>query len=220
MKKTIKYAAVFSAGAGISGLVTWFLTKNKYVKLMNDELAEVDAAYREREKEIRAEVETKKKEKKVEPPVEKEEPKKATTKQTKKDVIVAVDAKDIERNGEIIEQCNYNTMAKSHKSAKKSQEHAKKDGPVIITMDEYVNDRRHEKVVVTYLDQEDMFLDENDEPIDINEIRDRVGTECTDIDYSEDSQTVYVRNDSFGIDYEIVIDDTHTFRSYLEEEGV
>ena len=99
----------------------------------------------------------------------------------------------------------------SKKKAKKKTVETK--GPEIITFDDYTHDRRFEKRIITYLDQEDMFLDGiTNEPIE--DAEQLVGSECIDLHFSEDGESVYVRNESIGTDFEVVINVTDTYQEF------
>lgn len=211
MNNTVKLIFAFIAGVGTGVGGTYVFFKKKSEKFVDEEVKKIKESYDEALQKERIEnavihVET-----------EEEKPKKPANRKKKVSELREETPEEAAAVDQIIEENNYDYSAISKKKAKTSskKKKAQVDGPHIITMDEYIEDRAHDKVVLTYLEQEDMFLDDNGEPV--TDIDDMVGNECKDIDYSEDKETVYVRNDSIGTDYEIVIDVTHTFRSYLEE---
>ena len=88
-------------------------------------------------------------------------------------------------------------------------------GHTIISFDDYTHDKRFDKRIITYLDQEDMFLDGyTNEPIE--NASDLVGDECTDLQFSEDGESVYVRNEAIGTDFEVVINVTDSYKEFCE----
>lgn len=129
---------------------------------------------------------------------------------------------------EDIVKTNYNAISEAHhmepevekpvtrkKTVKKKTTEESPKGPVIIDFDQYTHDRRFEKRIITYLDSEEMFLDGvTNEPIENAE--ELVGTECTNLDFSEDGQSVYVRNESIGTDFEVVINVTDSYKEFCE----
>lgn len=228
MNESIKVALGFVVGLAAGSGVTYYILKKNYDQLMNEEVKETkryyDELYRLELEDLKNKitllesnaVATKSAEKKEEPKVEKK-PAKAKT----KDVAVRQD----EKYKDVV-KVDYNTISskepenkvtsKSTKTKGKKTEPEKAKGPEIITFEEYTADRKHEKVMVTYLDREDMVLDENNEPIECAE--DMLGEEFKDFDFSEDGRCVYVRNDSIGKDFEVVIDVYNTYDQFLIEE--
>lgn len=215
-----KIALSFVSGAAVGCTGTYFFVKKRFEKIANDEIAKAKKEYKDElaklQKPCTDAVEAPKESKEAADGEKKKPAKKKSTPKSKVNV-VAEDGAAFSEMEEIIDKQAYDTIYKKPKTGSKKSEKTA-DGPEIITFDEYVNDRRHTKVTITYLVKEDMFVDDNGEPVEDAETY--VGRECLDIDFSEDGQSMYVRNDKFGVDYEVYIDTEHTFRSYLDEEGI
>lgn len=78
--------------------------------------------------------------------------------------------------------------------------------PYIITKDEYDNECPHyDKLSIEYYEEDQIFSDENGDVID-NPLELFNGAEDHFGEGSDDKNFVYVRNDRFGIDYEIYRD--------------
>lgn len=122
-----------------------------------------------------------------------------------------------EREEEVPQKVDYNAISTPAKKVVKHKKSTTK-GPEIITFEEYASDRKHEKVMYTFLDQEDMIVDENGEPVP--DAEDEIGTDFKDVDNGPDGDNryVYVRNDSVGKDFEIVIDIYHTYKQFIAGE--
>lgn len=206
----------FGAGAVVGSGVSLLILKRYFTKVCKEE---VDAARQDYQRAIDAmrvqDVVVKSE------PIEKENKPKAKTK-TKAPVSPAMK----EEYENEIQKTNYSaistaeahvvTLPETPVAKPKKTNRKKSDKPEIITMEEYNANRTHDHLLVTYLDQEDMFVAEGGEILE--HFRDEVGMACTDIDYSQDGEAVYVRNDSLGKVYEIILNVTDTYESFCEEE--
>ena len=226
MNSGIKGILIFLAGAGLGTGVTYSVLKSNYNKLMNQEVQDTkeyyDRIFALKIQELENEIALLKSGQKAQP---KAEAKKATTK-AKEPATKDIPVNDRDRYEEVV-KTNYNAISQeepeekvtSKKTTTKKKTTVKKElkEPEIITYEEYTADRKHKKTTLTYLDQEDMVIDENYEPIDCPE--DLIGNDFKDTDFSEDGVCVYIRNDSIGEDFEVVIDIYHTYKQFLIEEG-
>lgn len=224
MNSNLKAVLAFILGAGSGIGATYVILKKQYNNQMNEEVQELkeyyERLYGQQIEELNNRITL------LETGGKAQKPQNAP-KTPKKASKPNVSVEDKEKYEEVV-KTNYNAISASKdpekpvtakKKSTKTYKKAESKGPEIITFEEYNADRKHEKVILTYLDQEDMVLDENNEPIVAPE--DLIGDDFKDVDSSEytDGSTVYVRNDSIGKDFEIVMDVYHTYRSFIAEES-
>ena len=215
IKVLIGVVVGIASGAG----TTYAIMKDRYNRQLNDEVRDIKEYY---ERLYSAQIEELNNritllENSGEP--QKKEKKSSTA--SKK--VVKNDADDRDKYEKAV-KTNYNAISASKDpeepvtSKKKTtyKKSSKQEGPKIITLEEYTADKKHEKVTYTYLDQEDMIVDENNEPVVAAE--DEIGTEFKELDCSEDGSCIYIRNDSIGKDFEIIIDVYHTYKQFLIEQ--
>ena len=220
MKSHLKVVLSFLLGGASGAGITYAALKRYYNQKMNEETKDIKEYYERyysiQIEELNNRITLLESGQKAQTKAEA----KATKKTVKK---VEVAAEDRDKYEEVV-KTNYNAISASKDpekpvTSKKTTTYkkAKPKGPQIITFEEYTADRKHEKVILTYLDQEDMVLDENNEPLVCPE--DMIGDDFKDVDSAEftDGSTVYVRNDSIGKDFEIVMDVYHTYKQFLEE---
>ena len=91
------------------------------------------------------------------------------------------------------------------------------DKPYVITVQEYSeSDPTFEQTTITYYDQDDTLVDENEEPIaDVTAV---IGDQALDKfgEGSDDPDIVYVRNEVLSTDYEVI----RIHKSYAEVIGM
>ena len=224
MNKAIIAVISFVAGALTGGAGVYYYTKQKYDEKMNQETKELKKYYDNKYKmalddfEARvglyAEAENLIK--------EHEEKKSKTTKKTKSEPDIKPVEGIVDRAKEEYEnvvRTDYNAISTPPKAPVKSKKKKKtetQEKPYIISFEDYEEDRKHDKRIITYLDQEDMIVDEEYEPAEDG--FDWVGKEnLENLELSNDEDVVYVRNDAIGADFQIVIDVTHTYEEFLRD---
>lgn len=88
------------------------------------------------------------------------------------------------------------------------------DAPYIVSLDEYMeNTPRHEQDVLTYFEDDDVVVDNRDQPVD--DVQATVGEEnLTKFGYgSGNADVVFVRNERLKMDFEV----SHSTGSYISE---
>lgn len=216
MKTNIKLIISFVTGVLTGGAGVYVFTKKRYDTLMNQETEELKAYYERYYKvvidDLEGQVQKLRKDGPVEVPKEEEPKAKKATAKKKEDPIEV--AKEEYNN---IVKTDYAAISAPKKPVTKKKKASTEDKPYIISYEEYEADRKHDKVMLTYLAQEDMLVSEDElEPVEDG--MDWVGHENLELDFKNDEDTVYVRNDSRGEDYEIVIDVTHkSFEDFLKD---
>lgn len=221
MKNLGKALLFFFAGAAIGGASTYFYINKRYDDLMNEEQKKIAEHF---EKYYSDEVENLKNrivELELRDSINIGEPKQEEKKvkaKVKKQNLEPVDKAEYED----VVKTNYNAISENIQeeekpvtSKKRTKKKVETKGPTIISFDDYTHDKRFDKRIITYLDQEDMFLDGyTNEPIE--NASDLVGDECTDLQFSEDGESVYVRNEAIGTDFEVVINVTDSYKEFCE----
>ena len=217
MNSKIKLIASFFAGALAGGTGVYFFTKKKYVAAMAQETEELKAYYERYYKvvidDLEGQVQKLRQNGPAPEPTEEVEKPKAKKVVKKEEDPIAV-AKEEYNN---IVRTDYAAISAPKKPTTKKKKTSTDNKPYIISYEEYEADRKRDKVMLTYLAQEDMLISEEElEPVEDG--MDWVGHENLEIDFKNDEDTVYVRNDSRGEDYEIVIDVTHkSFEEFLKD---
>lgn len=185
VNNTLSKIVVFAAGVAVGSVVTWKLVKTKYEQIAQEEIESVKKFYSKRTQ--------------VEVGVpENEEP-------TEKD-----DKKDYDK---IIEEANYVTESSDEiQNNSKEEEEIEMDRPYVISPDEF-DENGYETVSLTYY-ADGVLVDEFGGVIEEELWEEMIGADFAEHfgEYEDDS--VFVRNDSFSIDYEILKD----LRNYSEVE--
>lgn len=178
--------ALFAAGAVVGSVVTWKLVKTKYERIAQEEIDSVKEYYANRSKDVSCDNEESADEKWNEEPVVTEEEK--------------------EEYKELIEKCEYATESNETKTEIQNKKESEKemDRPYVISPEEFAESERETITLRHYAN--DVLVDEfgGVMPKDIWE--EYVGADFATHfgDYEYDPDVVYVRNETFGIDYEIL----------------
>lgn len=172
----IKEVIIFAAGFVAGGLVVNKLVEKKYEDISNQEIKSVKAVYHKKLEEAEKPQE--------EAHANNDIPDEAAeTEQTRKGTST------MRAYSDIIKSSNYSSPATNEP-----------DLPYVITPEAYMEPNGYDKLACNYYNN-DVLTDENDEPIEIEEIMgshdmlDRMGEYETD--------TLYIRNDKTEADYEI-----------------
>lgn len=180
MNNTLSKIIVFAAGAVVGSAVTWKIVKTKYEQIAQEEIDSVKEFYSMRQKNVCESTEDSEE-------VEAEES--------------AFDEEDMEDYEEMIEKSGYTT--ESNETIQNDGEAKKEmDRPYVISPSEY-DENGYDTITLKYYEN-NVLVDEfgGVMPEDIWE--EYVGADFAEHfgEYEEDS--VFVRNDTFGIDYEIL----------------
>lgn len=172
----IKEVVIFAAGFVAGGLVVNKLVEKKYEDISNQEIESVKAVYHKKLEEAEKPQE--------EAPDNNDIPDEAAeTEQTRKGTSA------MRTYSDIIKSSNYSSPVTNEP-----------DLPYVITPEAYMEPNGYDKLACNYYNN-DVLTDENDEPVEIEEIMgsrdmlDRMGEYETD--------TLYIRNDKTEADYEI-----------------
>lgn len=196
-----KNILLLASGAAIGSLVTWKLVKTKYEQLAQEEINSMKEVYSKRSEE--AENESDSDETPVDPEVAR-----AKAEEAKDKPSVSEYAARIQKHGYV----NYSDPASINEEDAEEEEQKGEDtevlAPYVISPEESGNEG-YDIVSLTYY-ADKVLADENDELIE--NVDELVGFESLSHfgEYEDDS--VYVRNDRLGIDYEILLDQ----RTYAE----
>lgn len=223
MNKGIIAALSFVAGALAGGVGVYYYTKKQYDEKMNNETKELKEYY-DRKYQLaldnfqgrvalygQAEALIKEHEDK-----KKAKAKEAASKTSEKATEPTNRDKEAYEN---VVKTDYNAVSTPPKKAtttKKKKKTETSKEPYIITFEEYEADRKHDKRIITYLDREDMIVDEEYEPAEDG--LEWVGRDnLENLELSNDEDVVYVRNDAMGTDFQVVINVTSTYEDFLRD---
>lgn len=181
----------FIIGAASGATVAWYLLKDKYETLAQEEIDSVKEVFARREQEMKDE----------------------TVKRN-----VAEGIKDSDRTKpdlkEYAEQLKKNGYTRySDLSADDGGVSDKQTKPYVIPPEQFGDNEEHEQISLTYY-ADGVLADENDEVIE--DVEDAVGIDSLNHfgEYKDDS--VFVRNDARKCDYEILLDQ-RTYSEVAEE---
>lgn len=181
----------FIIGAASGATVAWYLLKDKYETLAQEEIDSVKEVFARREQEMKDE----------------------TVKRN-----VAEGIKDSDRTKpdlkEYAEQLKKNGYTRySDLSADDEDVSDKQTKPYVIPPEQFGDDESYDQISLTYY-ADGVLADENDEVID--DVEETVGIESLNHfgEYEDDS--VFVRNDTRKCDYEILLDQ-RTYSEVAEE---
>lgn len=181
----------FIIGAASGATVAWYLLKDKYETLAQEEIDSVKEVFARREQEMKDE----------------------TVKRN-----VAEGIKDSDRTKpdlkEYAEQLKKNGYTRySDLSADDGGVSDKQTKPYVIPPEQFGDNEEHEQISLTYY-ADGVLADENDEVIE--DVEDAVGIDSLNHfgEYEDDS--VFVRNDARKCDYEILLDQ-RTYSEVVEE---
>lgn len=183
--------SLFSLGFIIGATVAWYLLKDKYETLAQEEIDSVKEVFARREQEMKDE----------------------TVKRN-----VAEGIKDSDRTKpdlkEYAEQLKKNGYTRySDLSADDGGVSDKQTKPYVIPPEQFGDNEEHEQISLTYY-ADGVLADENDEVIE--DVEDAVGIDSLNHfgEYEDDS--VFVRNDARKCDYEILLDQ-RTYSEVVED---
>lgn len=181
----------FIIGAASGATVAWYLLKDKYETLAQEEIDSVKEVFARREQEMKDE----------------------TVKRN-----VAEGIKDSDRTKpdlkEYAEQLKKNGYTRySDLSADDEGVSDKQTKPYVIPPEQFGDDENYDQISLTYY-ADGVLADENDEVID--DVEETVGIESLNHFEEYEDDSVFVRNDTRKCDYEILLDQ-RTYSEVAEE---
>ncbi len=216
MKTFVVGLVSFSVGCVASGLVTYHLTKKKYYKLADEEVASVKKAYEEylSQKDKHEPIKN----------VNAKNEKTNTIERPKVDVpvkdISSIDMKAFRNNNESEACKKYINLAKTYDKTAVKEETLEKvgdsDKPYVISPEEYA-DGDYDCCTLHYY--KDSTLTDDDSNI-IFDVRGTVGEDALHCFELYGSDSVYVRNDKHRIDYEILFENEEYSKINPEARGL
>lgn len=202
---SMKTVLVFLLGAGVGSVGMYLGVKRHFETLADEEIESVKEYYKsDLVKELKKGAKTEE----IDPEMPENE--ENTDKNDPTDP-----SKEPDYQG-IIQKLNYGEYSKKEKAAEeKTDKPTKKQGPFVISGDEFAGDLRHEKITLTYFEDDGVFFDEAEAEI-ISEGMELVGEENLGRfgEYEED--VLYVRNNDNRTDYEVLLE----HMAYAESEYV
>lgn len=195
MNNSIAKFVMFTIGAAVGSVVTWKVVKTKYERIAQEEIDSVKETFRKRASQNNDfEQET------IEPET------------TEYNV-------EIEEYKDWLTKNNYNPVGVkgedgyNKKSEEEKEDMINKDYPYVISPDEFGEYADYEITSLTYY-ADGVLTDEYDNPIDKEDIEELVGEDALNRfgEYEDDS--VFVRDDTIKMDYEILADASEYCKSH------
>lgn len=186
----VKNIIFLFVGAGIGCSGTYFIMKDRFDKLMQEESEEIKAYYEEKYAKNNKED----KENDDTPVYNKEETHSEEAKESKNKPDIPVEP-DYD---EIINKLNYNQY--STKTSKKPAER-----PYLIDSEQYINDMGYVKKIVSYFEDDEVCMFDDTHEIVENVSKDLGNENIKDLTIG-DEEEIYIRNEQLGIDYNVVIE--------------
>lgn len=191
------YLGSFAVGGGIGALIAWIFTKKKYEKLVDDEIKSVRDEFAKESHIVIVKNE--------------EEAKKVEDKEQKKE--------DLEKAKKIISENNYTSYKNALEEVKRKAQEQETIFPYPIEPDEQGETGFGKETVIWY-ESDGILADETGKVFDRpDEI---VGLE--NMGEFGDSSVIYIRNENYEIDYEVILDpgtfaEAYSNPNYIEPES-
>lgn len=187
MSNKLIFSLAFIAGVAVGSATTWYLLKDRYAEIAQEEIDSVKEVFARREQERKDE----------------------SVKKTVAEGIKNVDKNkpELKEYAEKLKKTGY--VRYSDRAQKEDVEPEELDKPYVIPPEQFGDNEDYEQISLTYY-ADSVLTDENDEIIE--DVEETVGFESLDHfgEYEDDS--VFVRNDARKCDYEILLDQ----RTYSE----
>lgn len=179
-----RYVLVFGAGAVVGALVTKKIIVDKYEETLTEEIDAMEEHYKKEQAEYVKQLDAEKQKNKI-----KEEPQK-TEHKIPDDV------------GEVYTK--YHAPVETEEMKRIHPGEGNHNGPYVITPEQYDDEMlMQDKVTLIYYNGDDVLADEADERVDIS----CIGEEALGHFGEYHDNTVYIRNERLGTDYEVVLDE-------------
>ena len=201
----MKKLLIFLLGAGAGSAITWYITKETYKKIADEEIESVVEKFKERENEINNMVKG----------ISDENPN-LNYKESNEDISQPEQNKVVDINSfkQIVKDENYQVGVDTGNGGDytiMTQELPEKIAPYIISEDEYGNADYEEKTLMLCADN--ILLDEGDEIIDPESI---IGDTLNH--FNKYDEYLYVRDDNEQMDY-IIVRSEKVSSEIISEEG-
>lgn len=199
MKGKFVPVAIFAAGAALGSAVAWYVTKNKYEKILQDEINSCREVFRQRRKELDDLHDTVKE---IQEMSEQEE---------EPDIVREDDKNDEYEYGEIIDENGYviNPEESPYLDEEEVNPENLKSKPYVISPDDF-DTIDYEVQTYMWYAGDNTLTDDMDFPI--VDIDGTVGEDAVNHFGEYEPDAVHVRNDQLQMDFEILYDD----RSFSE----
>ena len=183
----VKNIVIFISGLGMGAAGMWFGLKAYYEELANEEIQSVKDWYREKENYAEpGEVET-------------------LSDEDKKEYEVDDTNEEEPDYREIIERMNYSDFSKKKEEPEEMPEDTINNGSYIITPDDFIDNPNYDKVTLTYFEDDEIFTDIEENVIpDGNTL---VGNDNLKSFGEYEENTLFVRNELLGTDYEVILEE-------------
>lgn len=202
MSAKFTHFLAFFAGAAISGGITWLITRDYYQKIAKDEVDQVRQHYSGKIHELSATAQQAKMDQ-----IKQE----AEAAATKYDTAATTDESAWIKKESERQAVSYDQDYRPPKT------HTEFKDPYVITPEEFSDSFTFEKK--TYLlFKDDVFFDESTE-LPVPEALNIIGEENLEQMGAIEPNTLYVRNEKYGTDYEIISESEMTFEEYSGEGG-
>lgn len=204
MSSTLSKIFIFATGAAVGSVVTWKVLKTKYEQIAQEEIDSVKEVFSKRIDDAK---DIFKKTEYVE-----STPTEDIVSDRDELYMVTQEKPDIrEYAAKLQEQGYFNYSDKS--SSTKKEEASKVDAPKVITPEEFGEIEEYDTVSLTYY-ADKILTDDQNNPIE--DVEDVVGNDSLTHfgEYEDDS--VFVRNDKYQTDYEILLD-TRNYRDVINK---
>lgn len=191
MKKFVSNGIIFLAGASIGAGATYLSVKKIFEAKADKEIKEMEDYYVKKHNELKEVEENKKVEEIKEdfPPEVKEEYNELASK--------------------------YNTITKPKKTKKSKKKEIK---PYVISATEYEDNNGFDKIILSYFEDDEVLMYQDETVMEnANDVIGMVNLEQFGITGDGDD-TVYIRNETFGADYQVVLEDG-SYRNFIENQG-
>ena len=200
---------IFIGGVGLGAVSTYFLMKDRCDRLVEEETSSIKKYYEDKYATEKKEVEKeKKKKKKKEKEVEKEEDYIDPVPDSGMMIMVDANEKGEPDYNQIIQKLNYNEFST------KTSENKKAKRPYIISEEEYIEDTKYIKKIISCF-EDDMVCMDNDTKEILENVAKDIGQDCIET-LNEDGNEIYVRNEILGIDYNVV-SEPGSYEDFIDE---
>lgn len=197
MNNTIKKLILFFTGAAVGSASTYVTYKYTKAKKMDAEFEEMRDIYKKKIEEIS---------KTVDAAIEKSQERENTPEEKSITNQVKPSVKKMAKD--------YQEAAEKY-SAEKNMTKPSRSLPKVIKPEEFGEIDDYECVTLTYIEKDEIFLDVSDEIVDA--AMRNVGKANLNHFSDYEPDVLYVRNESLGIDYEIILKEDITYKEYMTE---
>lgn len=185
MNNTVKNVLIFGGGVATGAVATYFYIKDKFEQYVQEEVDSVKEHYKKKVEENKNDTEE----------VEDEEEPKFTQKEKE-------EYKSMVKESGYVNYSNY--MNQDDREESKSNMRTPEEDPYVIQPEEYGEELGYDTQTLTYF-ADKVLVDDLDDVVEDPETV--VGTENLKIFDEFGASSIYIRNDIFKMDYEIIKDD-------------